>query len=76
MSTIERRFDRLTPRELEILRGLARGRSSEQLAEELKMSPHTLRTHVQNILTKLGVHSKLEALVYAIRHGVITPTES
>jgi DNA-binding NarL/FixJ family response regulator len=33
------------------------------------MSPHTLRTHTQNIITKLGVHSKLEALVLAIRHG-------
>ena len=36
------------------------------------MSPNTLRTHVQNIITKLGVHSRMEALVYAIRHGKVT----
>jgi hypothetical protein len=41
----------------------------DEIARSLSMSPHTLRTHTQNILTKLGVHSKLEALVLAIRHG-------
>jgi two-component system nitrate/nitrite response regulator NarL len=45
--------------------------SNEQIATDLGMSPHTLRTHIQNILTKLGVHSKLEALVFAIRHGKV-----
>ena len=38
------------------------------------MSPHTLRTHTQNVLTKLGVHSKLEAIVAAIRHGKVSTT--
>jgi DNA-binding NarL/FixJ family response regulator len=66
------RLERLTPRELEILQLMADGKSGPQISEELGMSPHTLRTHVQNILTKLGVHSKLEALVAAIRHGKIT----
>jgi DNA-binding NarL/FixJ family response regulator len=69
--SIERRLDRLTPRELEILQRLAQGMSNEQIATDLGMSPHTLRTHIQNILTKLGVHSKLEALVFAIRHGKV-----
>ena len=68
-STAEQRLARLTPRELEILQAMARGCSSEIIARDLKMSPHTLRTHTQNIITKLGVHSKLEALVLAIRYG-------
>ncbi len=66
-----RRLDRLTPRELEIIRRLADGESTEQVARELGLSKHTLRTHTQNVLTKLGVHSKLEAIVAAMRHGRI-----
>ena len=66
-----RRLDRLTPRELEIVRRLADGESAEQITEELQLSKHTLRTHTQNVLTKLGVHSKLEAIVAAMRHGRI-----
>ncbi len=65
------RLLRLTPRETEILEQMATGASSDHIAEELGMSPHTLRTHTQNILTKLGVHSKMEALVLAIRHGLV-----
>ena len=67
----EQRLERLTPREVEILQHMAAGRSSGDIARRLGMSPHTLRTHTQNILTKLGVHSKLEALVLAIRHGKV-----
>jgi DNA-binding NarL/FixJ family response regulator len=66
-----RRLDRLTPRELEIIRRLADGESTEHVARELGLSKHTLRTHTQNVLTKLGVHSKLEAIVAAMRHGRI-----
>lgn len=69
------RLARLTPREREILQGLAERRANGELARELGMSPYTLRTHVQNILTKLGVHSKLEALVLAIHHGVVSTVE-
>jgi DNA-binding NarL/FixJ family response regulator len=68
----ERRLQRLTPREREILQQMAERRPPEEIARRLGMSPYTLRTHTQNILTKLGVHSKLEALVVAIRHGVVT----
>jgi DNA-binding NarL/FixJ family response regulator len=68
-----RRVERLTKRELEILEHVAEGESSETIASTLGMSPHTLRTHVQNILTKLAVHSKTEAVVAAIRMGKITP---
>lgn len=71
-ATTEQRLARLTPREVEILQRMASGGTSEQMAKDLRMSPHTLRTHTQNIITKLGVHSKLEALVLAIRHGKVT----
>jgi DNA-binding NarL/FixJ family response regulator len=71
-ATAEQRLARLTPRELEILQRMAQGGPSDQMAKDLGMSPHTLRTHTQNIITKLGVHSKLEALVLAIRHGKVT----
>lgn len=70
-SSAKQRLDRLTPREIQILQRMAGGRSGEQIAQELGISPNTLRTHTQNILTKLGVHSKLEALVLAIRHGKV-----
>jgi DNA-binding NarL/FixJ family response regulator len=68
-SSVEQRLSRLTPREVQILQAMARGIPNDAIAGALKMSPHTLRTHTQNIITKLGVHSKLEALVLAIRHG-------
>jgi DNA-binding NarL/FixJ family response regulator len=68
-SSAEQRLARLTPREVEILQAMARGLPPDEIAQNLSMSPHTLRTHTQNIITKLGVHSKLEALVLAIRHG-------
>lgn len=68
---LAQRIERLTPRELEILQRMADGDAPEQIAEDLGMSRHTLRTHTQNVLTKLGVHSKLEAIVVAIRYGKV-----
>lgn len=73
-ATIEQRLSRLTPRELEILELTAAGLSSEKVSKQLGMSPNTLRTHVQNVLTKLKVHSKLDAVVIALRHGAIEGT--
>ena len=69
------RVDRLTPRETEILQGLADGLPTENLAKKLGISRNTLRTHVQNILFKLKVHSKVEALALAIRHGKVRADE-
>lgn len=66
---VAQRFDRLTPRELQILQLLADGRPPEEIAAELGVSRNTLRTHIQNVLMKLGVHSKLDAIVAGIRHG-------
>jgi DNA-binding NarL/FixJ family response regulator len=68
-----RRVERLTPRELQILQLMAQGTEGDRIAEELGMSKHTLRTHVQNILTKLAVHSKTDAVIAAIRTGKVTP---
>ena len=72
---LAQRIERLTPRELEILQRMADGDAPEQIAEDLGMSRHTLRTHTQNVLTKLGVHSKLEAIVAAIRYGKVRTTK-
>ena len=69
---IDQRFDRLTRRELQILQLLADGKAPDEIAAELEVSRNTLRTHIQNILMKLGVHSKLDAIVAAIRHGRVT----
>lgn len=60
----------LTRREREILALLASGASGREIAAELYLSPNTVRTHVQNILTKLQVHSRLEAVAFATRHGL------
>jgi len=61
----------LTPRELEILRIIATGLSSKGAAEKLGVSPATVRNHVQSILTKLGVHNRLEAVACATRHHLL-----
>jgi DNA-binding NarL/FixJ family response regulator len=72
---VKGRLDRLTPRELEILSAMASGRAPTEIAVSLGMSPNTLRTHTQNVLTKLRVHSKMEALVLAIRHGKVATVD-
>jgi DNA-binding NarL/FixJ family response regulator len=69
------RVERLTRREIEILQGLADGVAGDRLADDLGISRNTLRTHVQNILFKLKVHSKHEAIVQAIRHGKVRAGE-
>jgi DNA-binding NarL/FixJ family response regulator len=68
---LAQRVERLKPRELQILQLMADGMTPEQISTELGMSRHTLRTHTQNVLTKLGVHSKLDAIVAAIRYGKV-----
>ena len=67
-----RAVGRLTPREREILRMLAAGASTADLAEAFGISPLTVQSHVKNILAKLGVHSKVEAVRLAWRHGLAT----
>jgi len=61
----------LTRRELEILRLIATGVNTSVAAERLHVSPATVRNHVQNILGKLGAHSRLEAVAYANSHRLL-----
>jgi PAS domain S-box-containing protein len=62
---------RLTDREREVLEALAEGLDAQQIAGRLHISAKTERNHVASILAKLGVHSRLQALVFAARHGVV-----
>lgn len=68
-----RQIEPLTPRELEVLRALTEGLSTPEICERLYIAPNTLRTHVQNIMGKLRVHSKLEAVAFALRHHLVEP---
>lgn len=61
----------LTPRQTEILRELQRGRSTRQIADELHLSPDTVRNHVRHLLKALGVHSRLEAVAVARREHLL-----
>ena len=61
----------LTPRECEVLQLLAEGLSDKEIAERLAISERTVRVHMVNLLAKLGVDSRLQALVLATRHGVV-----
>ncbi len=63
----------LTPRELEVLRALTEGLSTPDICERLFIAPNTLRTHVQNIMGKLRVHSKLEAVAFALKYRLVDP---
>jgi len=71
-ATERQRVNRLTHRQQQILQLMAEGISSREMASQLNLSPYTLRTHVQNILTRLSVHTKTEALAMAIRHGKVS----
>jgi len=63
---------RLSAREIEILEQLARGKSNDAISEIFVLSPNTVRTHIQNVIKKMGVHSKLEATTLALQLGIIT----
>jgi DNA-binding NarL/FixJ family response regulator len=64
-------IEQITPREREVLQKLAEGLSNKEIAARLHMSVDTERTHMMNILNKMGVHSRLQALVFAARHGLV-----
>lgn len=65
-----KRLSRLTRREREVLGLLSEGMSNEGIAQALVISPETARTHIQNVLGKLGVHSRLEAAAFARQNGL------
>lgn len=62
--------DRLSPREREILLLLARGASNKEIARDLTLAESTVKIHVQGILRKLGITSRVQAAVYAVEHGL------
>lgn len=68
---IEAQLERLTPREREVLRLMAEGSPSRAVAAELGISYTTVRTHIRSLGSKLGVHSKLEAIIKARELGLI-----
>jgi two-component system nitrate/nitrite response regulator NarL len=69
-------FTKLTPRENEILALLAEGQSNKVIARNLGISDGTVKLHVKSILRKLGIHSRVEAAVIAVEHGLRTTSRS
>lgn len=74
-ATERQRVGRLSPREISILQALADGLAPKEAARRLGITQTTFRTHIQNTLMKLGVHSRTEAIVLAIRHGVVSAAD-
>ena len=70
------RLSSLTDREVEILRLMARGLSNGQIAQELIIGEATVKTHVGNVLSKLGVHDRVQAVVIAYESGLVTPGQA
>lgn len=61
----------LTPREIEVIQCLAEGLSDKQMAERLYLGPGTVRAHLSSILAKMGVESRLQALLFAVKYGLV-----
>lgn len=65
----------LTPREVEVLRSIARGRSNKEIAYDLQMAAGTVKVHVERILRKLSVANRAEATMHAVRLGILDPDD-
>lgn len=68
---VQKAIEKLTRREKEVLQALAEGLDSKEIAQKLHITIETERTHMVNILNKIGVHSRLQALVFAARNGIV-----
>ena len=66
-------WERLTVREQEVLELLASGKSGDEIADSLHIAPLTVRTHIRNLMSKMGVHSRLEAVAFGMKNGLIDP---
>jgi DNA-binding NarL/FixJ family response regulator len=66
----------MTARELEVLRVIGAGKANKEIATELGISERTARTHVSNILRKLGLHSRTQAALWAVREGLVDPDQT
>ncbi len=71
MGDMDTPWEKLTARELEVLAFLAQGKTGKDIAAELNIAPLTVRTHIRNLMNKVGVHSRLEAVSFGLRHGLI-----
>jgi DNA-binding NarL/FixJ family response regulator len=69
----ERAGTRTTPREIEIIRLLAAGKSNKEIAVQLEIGVRTVETHRARIMLKLGLHSLVELIYYSVRHGISAP---
>ncbi len=69
--TSQRALRQLTPRERDVLRALAAGLDNQAIADHLHLGTATVRSHVVQILRKLDVNSRLQAALFAVRHGVV-----
>jgi DNA-binding NarL/FixJ family response regulator len=70
-----KRMAKLTRREREVLALVAQGADNDAIAQHLVISPETARTHIQNVLGKLGVHSRLEAAAFVTQNGILDDLE-
>ena len=64
-------FDRLTRREMQVLSAMTLGRTTRQICSDLGIGPNTVRTHVQHVIAKLHVHSRVEAVALALREQIV-----
>ena len=74
-TSVAGRSARLSAREVQVVQGLASGDSTEQIGLSLEMSPHTVRTHLRNVMRKLEARTRAHAVAIAIGDGAVEPPD-